>query len=159
METLTKFLESASINGLIHVATSQKIAKLFWTLVVLNGFIFAGYLIIESFNSWADNPIRTTIETLPITELKFPNVTVCPPKNTLTDLNYDLVQSKNKVLSTEEKEELHSFFIEIVDENCYMDDWDKLFEENRFFNWYYGYTVITPKWRDGINNPVFENGQ
>ena len=37
-----------------------------------------------------------------------------------------------------------------------MDDWDKLFEENRFFNWYYGYTVITPKWRDGINNPVFE---
>ena len=48
------------------------------------------YLINQSFVTWAETPISTNIETLPITELPFPKVTVCPPKNTLTNLNYDL---------------------------------------------------------------------
>ena len=50
----------------------------------------AGSLIYHSFNAWDENPVRTTIETRPINEIEFPKVTVCPPKNTYTNLNYDL---------------------------------------------------------------------
>ena len=63
------------------------------------GFSGAGILIQQSFSSWADSPVSTTIETLPITDLDFPNVTVCPPRNTFTDLNYDLMAIENVSLS------------------------------------------------------------
>ena len=67
METVTDFLESSSINGLNHVSNStNKWTKIFWALVVLEGFSVSGYLIFSSFQSWSENPIRTTIETNPI---------------------------------------------------------------------------------------------
>ena len=34
------------------------------------------------------------MEVLPITEITFPNVTVCPPRKTFTALNYDLMKVK-----------------------------------------------------------------
>ena len=37
----------------------------------------------------------STIETLPIINLPFPKITVCPPKNTYTDLNLDLINVGN----------------------------------------------------------------
>lgn len=37
----------------------------------------------------------STIETLPIINLPFPKITVCPPKNTYTDLNLDLMNVGN----------------------------------------------------------------
>ena len=69
MKTVTEFLESSSINGLNHVATStNKWKKIFWAMVVLEGFSVSAYLIFTSFQSWSENPIRTTIETYPIRE-------------------------------------------------------------------------------------------
>ena len=92
MEGVRTFLESSTIHGLVYIATTKKsLAKIFWILVVIGGFTGAGVMIYNSFQSWNDSPIKTTIETLPITEITFPKVTVCPPKNTYTDLNYDLM--------------------------------------------------------------------
>ena len=69
METVTNFLEASSINGLNHVENStSKWTKIFWALVVLEGFSVSGYLIFSSFGSWSENPISTTIETYPIRE-------------------------------------------------------------------------------------------
>ena len=45
-------------------------------------------IISKSFDEWVNHPITTTIETLPISEVRFPKITVCPPKNTFTNLNY-----------------------------------------------------------------------
>ena len=39
--------------------------------------------------------LKTNIETLEMREIKFPKVTVCPPKNTLTDPNYDLMLGRS----------------------------------------------------------------
>ena len=83
-----------------------KYVRLFWTLVVIAGFTCAALLINQSFNAWNENPIKTTVETLPISEITIPKVTVCPPKNTYTDLNYDLMMARNMTMNNDTKNEL-----------------------------------------------------
>ena len=92
------FLENSSIAGLGHIASTKKFARLFWITVVIVGFAGATFMIQKSFIEWEENPITTTIESRPITELTFPKVTVCPPKHTYTDLNYDLMMLENMTL-------------------------------------------------------------
>lgn len=87
---LTEFLETSTIHGLFHIATSAKQLRLLWAGVVFAGFAGAALLINKSFESWAEQPVATTVETFPIKDVKFPKVTVCPPKNTLTNINPDL---------------------------------------------------------------------
>ena len=174
MEGIKTFLESSTIHGLSYIATTRKYARFFWIIVVLAGFSTAGYLIQQSFQSWADSPVKTTVETLPISEITFPKITVCPPRNTFTDLNYDLMLSENVSLAetvpeldknlTVEYEydyflgmaipingfktktkntELIEFASQVINEHLYFDDWTNLEEENRFYNWYHGYTKIS----------------
>ena len=105
MDTFKEFLESSTIHGLVYISTSRRLLKLFWLLVVITGFTGAGVLIHQSFSSWAVSPVSTTIETLSITELDFPNVTVCPPRNTFTSLNPDLVMARNLNFDEETRKE------------------------------------------------------
>ena len=72
MGRITTFLESSTIHGLTYISATQKYARLFWILVVLTGFTVAGILIKESFDSWSESPVKTTVETLPITDIKLP---------------------------------------------------------------------------------------
>ena len=109
MEGVRTFLESSTIHGLTYISTTRKYARLFWILVVLTGFFGASLLIKESFDSWAESPVKTTIETLPISEIRFPKVTVCPPKNTFTDLNYDLMMIENITLTKEMRDEMFEY--------------------------------------------------
>ena len=99
MEGVKTFLESSTIHGLGYISTIRRLVKLFWVIVVIAGFTGAGVLIYRSFQDWDENPVTTTIETRPITEITFPKVTVCPPKDTYTDLNYDLMMTENMILS------------------------------------------------------------
>ena len=101
MEKLNTFLESSTIHGLSYIAAGRKYVRLFWILVVIGGFSGAGVIIYQSFQSWADSPVTTTIETQPISEITFPKVTVCPPKNTYTDLNYDLMMTENMTVDND----------------------------------------------------------
>ena len=66
MVSIKDYLESSSVHGLVYIATTRKYVRLFWALVVIAGFTGAGFLIYESFEGWSDNPVSTTIETLPI---------------------------------------------------------------------------------------------
>ena len=93
----------------------------------MSGFLGASLLIKESFDSWSESPVKTSIETLPISEIKFPKVTVCPPKNTFTDLNYDLMMSDNVTLTEEMRDEMFSYAVAVVNENSYSRSiWTKL---------------------------------
>ena len=56
--------------------TSPKDLRLFWSFVVITGFLGASLLIKESFDSWSEIPVMTNIETVPITDIEFPKVTV-----------------------------------------------------------------------------------
>ena len=98
MENIRNCLESSTIHGLSYISTTRKYVRLFWMLVVMTGFSVAGMLIYTSFQSWNESPEKTTIKTLPITDITFPKVTVCPPKNIYTDLNYDLMMTGEMTL-------------------------------------------------------------
>ena len=142
MESVKNFLESVSIGGFSHISSTRKYARLFWMTIVLVANILAGFMIYESFLEWAENPVRTIVKTKPITELKFPNVTVCPPYNTFTDLNYDMMMVANKTLSKEKRQELFQYAVELIEEHVAMDNLNKLQEKNRFYNWYHGFSVM-----------------
>ena len=76
MEGVRTFLESSTIHGLSHISTTRKYVRLFWSFVVITGFLGASLLIKESFDSWSEIPVMTNIETVPITDIEFPKVTV-----------------------------------------------------------------------------------
>ena len=173
MEGIRTFLETSTVHGLSYISTTRKHVRLFWVFVVFSGFWTAGYLIQQSFQTWAESPVKTTVETLPITEITFPKITVCPPRNTYTDLNYDLLSinvslteyvDNNSTDSSEveydifgiptsieskmtKNDKILDFALDVTKYQTYMDDLMKLEEENRFYNWYHGYTKISqPKY-------------
>ena len=144
MDHVRTFLESSSIHGLAHISRNRKLKQTFWLIVVVVGFISAFFLIYTSFQSWHESPVKTMTETLPISEMKLPKVTVCPPKNTFTDLNYDLMLAEDRKLTDAKREELYKFAIENAEENSYMDALNQLHEEKQFYNWYHGYSSVEP---------------
>ena len=146
MEQVRTFLESSTIHGLAHILTTRRIVRLFWVIVVLSGFIGAGIIIYQSFQSWEESPIKTTLKTRPIREMKFPKLTVCPPKNTFTDLNYDLMMTENMTLDNDTRNELVNYAVELLFKNLHytnMKNLDMLKDHDRYYNWYHGYTQIT----------------
>ena len=145
MENVTKFLESSTIHGFAYIATGSKNVRLFWILVIMGGFSAAAILIHTAFQSWDESPVKTTIETLPIKKITFPKVTVCPPKNTYTDLNYDLVMTENTTLDNDTRNELTDYAIQLLQDKLYdsiMANLSMLEDEERYYNWYHGYTKI-----------------
>ena len=143
MEGVRTFLESSTIHGLTYISSTRKYARLLWILIVFAGFIGASLLIKESFASWSESPVKTTVETLPISQIRFPKVTVCPPKNTFTDLNYDLMLAENLTLTQEIRDEMFEYLVELIDKDRFsLSNWIKLNEKDRFYNWYHGYTQI-----------------
>ena len=109
MQTIREFLDSSTIHGLAYISSpkTDKATKVFWACVVIAGISTAGFLINNSYTYWIENPVSTTISTHPISELKFPRVTVCPPAGSNTALNYDLMNlNKSKSLDDEIRQSL-----------------------------------------------------
>ena len=80
--------------------------------------------------------MKTTIETRAITELTFPKVTVCPPKNTYTDLNYDLMMAENMTLDNDTRQELANYAMAMLYEQLYeniMRNMSKLEVTDRYY--------------------------
>ena len=145
MKELNYFLETSTIHGLYHISTTRKYVKLFWIWVVLGGFSGAFVLIYQSFKGWEDSPYTTTIKTLPITDITFPKVTVCPPKNTFTNLNFDLMLADNLTINDEDRHMLSDYMLDLLHDSFY---WELIFnisliqDEDRYHNWYKGYNLI-----------------
>jgi len=145
MEYIHTFLESSTIHGFQYISTGKKYSRIFWILVVIAGFIGAGILIYTSFQSWDESPVKTTIETLPIAEITFPKVTVCPPKDTYTNLNYGLSMTENMTLDNDTRKELANFAFSKLHQNVYaasVKNLSILEDNDRYYNWYHGYTEI-----------------
>ena len=145
MEGLSAFMESSTIHGLTHISSSRKFVRLFWMLVVISGFIGSIVIIFQSFKAWDESPVKTTIETRSIKELNFPKVTVCPPKNTFTDLNFDLANVRGMILSNDTKKDLSNYAKELLYNDLYNSikaTLNILEDNDRYFNWYHGYTQL-----------------
>ena len=155
MTTIRNFFESSTIHGLTYIATSRKYVRLFWIIVVIAGFSVAGVLIYNSFQSWDESPVKTTIETHPISEIKFPKMTVCPPKNTFTDLNFYLKIAENMTLTNNTREELYNYAKELMMDQLYddiMTDIHMLEDNDRYYNWYHGFTEMRLPYYESFNS-------
>ena len=140
-----EYLESATVHGLVYIANTRRLVRLFWVCVVIFGFSAAFMLIYESFQSWAESPVSTTVDTLPITKLTFPKVTVCPPKNTFTNLNYDLMMLENMTIDNDTRKEMVNFVTELLHKNLHDSietKLNKIEDDDRYYNWYHGLTRI-----------------
>ena len=153
MEVAREFLENSTIHGLFHISTTRRLARLLWVGVVIAGFSVATILIQQSFSSWADSPITTTIDTLPISELEFPNVTVCPPRNSFTSLNLDIARSSKISLSQGQRKALSKQISEVV-YTSHMErklaTYTEYEEKDRYRNQYHGFSRINIPIFDGI---------
>jgi hypothetical protein len=146
MAGLSDFLESSTIHGLTYISTSRSLLiKLFWIIVIIIGFVTAGDFIKRSFDSWERSPVSTTIETLPISKAPFPIINVCPPKDTFTSLNFDLMKADNATFDTDIRNDL---VVECVQLYQDMEFGEAIFEqtsfkeENKYLNWYLGFSRI-----------------
>ena len=150
MESIRTFLESSTIHGLTYISTTRNYVRLFWVLVVVSGFTGAGVIIYQSFQSWEESPVKTTLETRPITQMVYPKVTVCPPKHTYTILNYYLGLTENMTIDNSTRKELAEYALEVIQDQVYeevMSNISLINEENRYQNWYSGQTKISlPFW-------------
>ena len=145
MNHIKEFLDTSTIHGMSRISVSNGFSRLLWISIVIGGFSGEGFLIFESFKSWADSPISTTIETLPISQITFPNVTVCPPRNSFLNLNYDILQSENATANADIRKELFEIALNIIQDDFYdelITNLTKIQDPDRHFNWYYGYSKI-----------------
>ena len=139
---IKEFLESSTIHGLVYISTNQRCTRLLWILVVFIGFSGSGYMISESFSAWATSPVSTTIETLSISELDFPNVTVCPPMNSFTSLLPDLVMARNMTLDEEARKEIVGVISDIVFNGTFEHEYSEYlkYRQKNYLGWYKGET-------------------
>ena len=104
MSPFREFLETSNLHGLVHISKAESMwGRILWTISVIASFTIASIQINSSFSQWSNQPISSLITTHPIKALKFPNVTVCPPKGTNTALNYDLTRLDTTFKPSEEE--------------------------------------------------------
>ena len=95
----------------------------------------------SSFQHWEESPVVTTIETLPIRDIKFPKISVCPPKGTYTNLNYDLLMTENMTLTKKDQDrfiEKARAFLHDANFEHLMENVGKVRVKNQYKNWYLG---------------------
>ena len=117
-------------------------------------------MLYQSFEAWAESPVTTTIDTVPIAEIIFPKITVCPPKNSYTDLNYDLMMMENMTLNDEIRNELTHYAMELLQDQVYHNITTQLAqiqEERRYINWFYGYSKIQLPFRQKTETGIIQN--
>ena len=145
IKILNDFLQSSTIHGLGYIAATQRFSRMFWIFVVFIGFSCAAALINIAFKNWRNSPISTTIETLPISKIKFPNIAICPPKNSFTSLNYDLTVAANMTLDVNKREDLKIIASEALQDRIIeeiMKNVTCINDTNRFSSWYYGHARV-----------------
>ena len=70
MDEFKEFLGTSTIGGLSYISTTKRVSKLFWILVVFLSFATSFVEIWNLFQDWEKNPIKTTSENLPVTQLR-----------------------------------------------------------------------------------------
>ena len=113
------------IGGLKLVSFQNTVAKVAWLSIVCLGFLGAGVLINKSYSEWQSFPVSTSISTHSLEDLDFPTVVICPPENSNTALNYDLLRAANYSFSKENRDRL----VEAVWEHFIAED-HELFAED-----------------------------
>ena len=75
-----EYFRDTTIHGLRYIIEGRNVyEKILWTLLVVTAFTKGGSIIVQTYITWDDEPLQTTIDKMavPITELPFPAITIC----------------------------------------------------------------------------------
>ena len=82
MRHVKKYASVTTAHGISYLAEDGLLIleKIFWLLVVCLAVVFMTFQTSSLYKQWQDEPVVTTLDTvaLPIQELEFPAVTICP---------------------------------------------------------------------------------
>ena len=82
VDTTKQYSSTTTIHGISYLTGDDVsgLERLLWAIVVLFAMAFTTYQVITLYNDWQDQPVITTLDTvsLPIEEIEFPAVTICP---------------------------------------------------------------------------------
>ena len=82
VDTTKQYSSTTTIHGISYLAGDDVsgVERLLWTIVVLFAIVLTTFQVVTLYNDWQDQPVITTLDTaaLPIEEIEFPAVTICP---------------------------------------------------------------------------------
>ena len=82
VNTAKEFASGTTIHGVWYIASSEHStsARIFWVFVVILALSITAFQMLSLRKQWEANPVITNLETiaLPIEEIAFPAVTICP---------------------------------------------------------------------------------
>ena len=135
-------MEASSLAGLSFISSSKFLwSRSLWIIAVILSVFLALYQIDSTFKSWDKNPVYIDIQVLPISAVKLPGITVCPPKGSHTGLNYDLIRARNITLDYKDRQEMINYAVDqIIDKEAevYKDYLERFLEKERPRNWLNG---------------------
>ena len=71
---------NTTVHGFRYVVEGNTICEKFsWFVIIIAGFVTSGVIVQQSFKSWDETPLQTTIEkvSVPIQNFAFPSITAC----------------------------------------------------------------------------------
>ena len=107
-------------------------------------------MINDIYASWSESPTISSVKTFPIAELKFPDITVCPPKHTYTSLGYDLKKINRLTFGAEERNLLKNLAvsqIHLYEHENYLKTVAPLFSSEVISQLYSGHREVTLLWK------------
>ena len=141
-----EFLEASSIHGLAYISKAESLwGKILWSISVIVSFSLAGILINNARTGWSAQPVSSVISTYPIRDLRFPNVTICPPQSTNTALNYDLFKLKNSFSPLEKdaiSKEINNIFFDKEIQMYVRTLSEEIVNEENLVNIYKGFQAV-----------------
>ena len=82
VETTKDYSSATTIHGITYLTDdgTSAVERLLWLVVVILAILLATYQVVKLYKEWQDDPVITTLDTvaLPIEEIDFPAVTICP---------------------------------------------------------------------------------
>ena len=107
MKTLSDYASASVIHGVAYINPSGNTTgeRILWFILVALAFAFASHEVRILYQRWQENPVITVLDTvtLPIEEIEFPAVTICPQGSSKDIMNAALFeQFKNFVFDKTE---------------------------------------------------------
>ena len=76
---MKEYLLNSTLHGLRYVAESQHaLERLWWGALTLCSVAACSYLVMGTVQNWLDEPVVTSVSSVPISDMEFPSVSVCP---------------------------------------------------------------------------------
>ena len=86
ISTLQDFSTQTSIHGMYYVDSNKhsRLGRILWMLMVVLALACTTYQVVSIWYQWSDDPVVTSLKTisLPVEQIDFPAVTICPQGST-----------------------------------------------------------------------------